>query len=1083
MACKSNAFVISVVAMLLLVSSIAGWSAPVRDGDPLTIGAVLTQEDGSTATVTAEQIVKPGRSGKSFIIKEWFDKQTTPPRLVVISKQPLPVESGWTCDVTGVLSTVSGVSKDGKTIRQRVLITSPERVSIYMSPNGQRPIPFLPIKGFETDWASKTSLADLAGTSMTASMSAMDGGELPPIPDDLESEPAPPAAGSRDSLKWLPDGASVSLNGAVVSASFSDYGFFYVEKSDRSFGIWISAPDYVYEGQLLDITGRMGTGGGERAVIADQGGVTVLDYYNTYPRPTELGMPNKTLGGGAVGPYTPAIADAAGLNNTGTLVKVWGKVTAVHSQYPIFWIDDGSAVAADDGKTGVKVYDVTYDPLPSVNDFVTLSGVSAAEWPEGSGSNIRVVWKTAPVARSTQPGSGTISGTITATGANGRTVKVYSASSSTTAVFTGNTANYTLNVTYGDHAVTASMLGYKTTTQFATINSGTPVDLDFTLSTLQRRIDVVASPERIPPDGVSQMTVTVIVRDEEGRRFGNEAVTWNVDLGTVISSDVTTDAVGEARLVLQAPSTPGTANVSVTVGGTEATEYAEFASPTAPTVRILTPTLNETVSGVVTIQLHASDPGGYKPGIHQIAVTVDGQPLSAVATGNPNVAWATYTLPNGTHTIRAAASDGDQEYGYSSAVTVTTSNGIYNVAVDNGMFDANDPDPAKRVVTISANQDESTDWEIEIKKRGASSPTKVFTGTGTTISATWNGTDSQGNPAPRGQYGYTIRAGESQGLLAQSYGFSLWDYIVFLRTNPDAPTALLVEGNYFGNNHELFDIVEDACETRGFQVITIPEKYATWDRFQFFMNVYEPTILYMTTHGHYEIRTGTDCLPALLPQVSQFKLKDSWVYAYRPQDNQGNWYPEYPEPGQPAYACIPADPGNQWPGMEAHYVSELGLTYYSPLRLVWMDSCMNGRIGSLYGNLSNQFNPYEVDMYGANDLASMFGIYDNSWTIGASFCGYFEISFADDRYRDFLGRIFGSMKVGYSLDQAITRDAWNERPRHTALYPEGIDQQYGPSNYTDPDEVENWCFNWRVPMPPYHNLRVHGNPWSTYLSP
>ncbi len=112
----------------------------------------------------------------------------------------------------------------------------------------------------------------------------------------------------------------------------------------------------------------------------------------------------------------------------------------------------------------------------------------------------------------------------------------------------------------------------------------------------------------------------------------------------------------------------------------------------------------------------------------------------------------------------------------------------------------------------------------------------------------------------------------------------------------------------------------------------------------------------------------------------------------------------------------------------------------------------------------------------------MFGIYDNAWTIGASFCGFFEITFADDRYRDFLGRIFGSMKVGYNLDQAVTRDAWNERPRHTALYPEGIDQQYGPSN-VPPAQAENPCYKWRYKMPPYHNLRVHGNPWSTYLSP
>ena len=156
--------------------------------------------------------------------------------------------------------------------------------------------------------------------------------------------------------------------------------------------------------------------------------------------------------------------------------------------------------------------------------------------------------------------------------------------------------------------------------------------------------------------------------------------------------------------------------------------------------------------------------------------------------------------------------------------------------------------------------------------------------------------------------------------------------------------------------------------------------------------------------------------------------------------------------------------------MTAHYVSELGLMFYSPLKLVWMDICFGGRIGSEYGDTSDQFNPYAVDIYGANDLAAEFGIYNNAWEIGASFCGYFEQSIADNRYADFVGRIFGSMKVGYSLDQGITRDAWNDG-RFNRLYPEGI-------SYTDGD-----CQNWRVPTPPYHNLRVHGNPWSTYLSP
>lgn len=942
---------------------------------------------------------------------------------------------------------------------------------------------FLPIKGLDMDWPNKRTLAELSGTSAaeTATVFAADGGTLPPMPDSPDSEPSPPAPGSRDSLKWLPDGAPVSVNGAIVSASFSDYGFFYVEKSDRSFGIWISAPDYVYDGQLLDITGRMGTGGGERAVIADQNGVTTLDY--GYPRPTEVGMPNKTLGGGPVGMFTLPVADAAGLNNTGLLVRTWGKVTAVDEQNRIFYIDDGSAVTADGGHTGIKVYDITYDPLPSVNDYVTLSGVCAAEWPQGSETSIRVIWKTSSVIPATQPGSGIISGTITATGADGKTIRVYCASASTTATFSGNTANYSLSVPYGDHAVTASLLGYKTTTQLATVSSGTPVDLDFTLTALERRIDVVCSPWRVPPDGTSQMTITAIARDEEGRRFGNELVDWDVDLGTVISSDATTNAVGEAHLVLQAPSFPGTANVSVSIGGTSVIGYAEFASLTATSARILEPVTNDTVSGAVTVKLQVWDYYGAKPGVTNVGVSVDDQPLGSAAPTRPQVVWQTFRYGNGTHVVRAAVADGDQETGLSQAVTVTTQNDIYGLNVVNGMFDANDSDPAKRTTTITAYQEQSTDWEIEFKKQGASSPTKVFTGTGTTMSATWDGTDSGGNPASPGQYGVTIRAGESE---RDSFNFSLWDYIVFLRSNIDAPTALLVEGYPFTYGPECLRIVEDACERRGFQVITIPYSYATWERFHFYFNVFEPQVFYINTHGDYEIRSGQSCQPPLLPQISRFMIKDAWVNSFRPQDNQGNWYPEYPPPGDNAYERIrdpiTGNPASQYPDLYAHYLSELALTYYSPLKLVWMDNCLNGRIGSLYGDLSDQFNPYEVDIYSANDNCSMFGIYDNAWTIGASYCAFFELSFDDERYKNFLGRIFGSLAVGYNLDQAIMRDAWNDG-RFDRLYPEGIDMNYGPSPGMPSYGFTNPCYNWRVPMPPYHNLRVHGNPWSTYLTP
>lgn len=249
------------------------------------------------------------------------------------------------------------------------------------------------------------------------------------------------------------------------------------------------------------------------------------------------------------------------------------------------------------------------------------------------------------------------------------------------------------------------------------------------------------------------------------------------------------------------------------------------------------------------------------------------------------------------------------------------------------------------------------------------------------------------------------------------------------------------------------------------------------------MNVYEPQVLYITSHGHYEIRTGSDCSGTTIPQVSQFMLKDAIVYAYRPEDGMGNYYPEYKESGEVAE-------GYQnllWGKKYAQYAQDLYLYYYSALKLVFMDTCLCGRIGSGYGDTRQQGNPYQI--VSGNDFAYIFGIYDNMYTNGASYCAFYELSFDDDRYSHFIERVFGSLRNGYSLDQAITRDAWGDS-YCTGSYPGGIDEEYGPSQHMDVADdpafsglIDNFCFNWRVPMPPYHNLRVQGNPIAMRLNP
>jgi len=178
------------LAGLLLASGFAWGSASFRDD----IGACLTQPDGSMITLPCEQVVWRGKSGKSFTIKEWTEPRPTPehPRLVVVSTRPLPVKEYWSCDVSGILSSFSGISRDGGAITQRVLIVSPENVDIYCDPKG-RPFLFPPLKSLGMDWANKRTLAELAGTSTAkvAGVSTIDEGTLPSMPDSPDSPSSP----------------------------------------------------------------------------------------------------------------------------------------------------------------------------------------------------------------------------------------------------------------------------------------------------------------------------------------------------------------------------------------------------------------------------------------------------------------------------------------------------------------------------------------------------------------------------------------------------------------------------------------------------------------------------------------------------------------------------------------------------------------------------------------------------------------------------------------------------------------------------------------------------------------------------
>ncbi len=116
--------------------------------------------------------------------------------------------------------------------------------------------------------------------------------------------------------------------------------------------------------------------------------VTVIEV-NTLPEgPEPVGMKNKDLGGGDFGKqqgvWDANTGDASGTNTIGLLVKIWGKVTYIGSNF--FYVDDGSGLSDGSGYPGVRV---EHPYSGTLGRYVTVTGISTCK---KSGSKlIRVI--------------------------------------------------------------------------------------------------------------------------------------------------------------------------------------------------------------------------------------------------------------------------------------------------------------------------------------------------------------------------------------------------------------------------------------------------------------------------------------------------------------------------------------------------------------------------------------------------------------------------------------------------------------------------------------------------------------------
>ena len=173
--------------------------------------------------------------------------------------------------------------------------------------------------------------------------------------------------------KLLPEGAPIACASKVVSAVFG--GVLYVQEPDRFAGIgilWGGSMPAV--GDRVDVVGTMTSADYERLV--DASGV---DFATVGAAPKPMVVMMRAIGGGDLSydPGPPATGQRGvdgrfGLNNTGLLIRTWGKVVDIDPAAPPTWF-----VVADKLPRQVLVVLPPGVGAPMLNQLVGVTGISS----------------------------------------------------------------------------------------------------------------------------------------------------------------------------------------------------------------------------------------------------------------------------------------------------------------------------------------------------------------------------------------------------------------------------------------------------------------------------------------------------------------------------------------------------------------------------------------------------------------------------------------------------------------------------------------------------------------------------------
>lgn len=185
------------------------------------------------------------------------------------------------------------------------------------------------------------------------------------------------------SLKGLPDGSGVTIANKIVTVGTDVfYNTAYIQDTGRAGGIKLVTTLPLSAGSRVDILGgTITTQNGERIISNPD----LLIHNGPYDIPAPVLLRARDLGGGALNEYTHGVNNGFGLHNTGLLVRLAGRVTAVNPGSKLFAIEDGSGTTNLLGTTGALAWCAGLVggqslAMPEVGQFVEVTGISSRLW-------------------------------------------------------------------------------------------------------------------------------------------------------------------------------------------------------------------------------------------------------------------------------------------------------------------------------------------------------------------------------------------------------------------------------------------------------------------------------------------------------------------------------------------------------------------------------------------------------------------------------------------------------------------------------------------------------------------------------